>query len=512
MTAESQKKHTVKKAAWLDHEDKLLCRVMSNLGFDDSEACSAKPVWSDVAAFVTGRTAKQCRERWSYNLSPTINRGHWTLLEDSVLLRTQDEVKNNWALIAHVLPGRNENSVKTRYKSIVCAFQRLHSSEDTSSSPSSPSSSSEPQLGAPDQLPKHDNVMHALHSRSLARTAHQLSGVAARDFVITSIAKRKASAVCQTDAEQEKTIVYLLADELNERISVLRESAQTRRRHPNSRSFWDACDPLTGRPTATGVPTSRTVVPSRPTSSSNHHRDEKDIKVEETKLSGGSSKRRYDGFSSPMAHTYPNLATAAAEQHKRVKMDPAFLYGQVHAGQRMMALPPQLRAPVNTRPFYYSSMAKAPMNRSCQPFQSVDGSSVAGVGPIEQALHKIKQKQNLIELKYMLESLQTQKEQSYLTHSFVSSHMSMSPAGNARPTPSFSYPTIPTIHQHRQPLALTNMFKSASAPLPSSLFRPALASMSTPSASISASGSSYGCGSAWSPSSHLLHSLAGYRR
>jgi len=97
------------KGMWSKEEDDLLLKLMSS---------SQPKNWADIAAKVPGRTAKQCRERWSLNLDPSINRGAWTQEEDEQLLRLHKTLGNRWAEIKRHLNGRTENGVKTRFKSI----------------------------------------------------------------------------------------------------------------------------------------------------------------------------------------------------------------------------------------------------------------------------------------------------------------------------------------------------------------------------------------------------------
>ena len=51
-------------------------------------------------------------------MDPSIKKGDWTVEEDISILRRQKKVGNKWADIAKLLPGRTENSVKIRWKSI----------------------------------------------------------------------------------------------------------------------------------------------------------------------------------------------------------------------------------------------------------------------------------------------------------------------------------------------------------------------------------------------------------
>ena len=86
--------------------------------------------WGEVAALISGRTAKQCRERWCYNLDPALNKATWKGDEDETLISTQAAVGNRWARIAAMLPGRSENAVKTRFKSILRARKRTWCPEE----------------------------------------------------------------------------------------------------------------------------------------------------------------------------------------------------------------------------------------------------------------------------------------------------------------------------------------------------------------------------------------------
>lgn len=103
------------KGHWTEEEDAKLMELVKHPSLEN---------WAMVAQHVPGRTAKQCRERWSLNLDPSINRGPWTPVEDELLLKLQAEKGNKWAELSTHLPGRTENAVKTRYKSLMRARAR----------------------------------------------------------------------------------------------------------------------------------------------------------------------------------------------------------------------------------------------------------------------------------------------------------------------------------------------------------------------------------------------------
>ncbi|KAL7532995.1 hypothetical protein ACHAXR_008208 [Thalassiosira sp. AJA248-18] len=64
-----------------------------------------------------GRTGKQCRERWTYQLQPGIKKGGWTNDEDTLLMTLQKRLGNKWTKIAEHLTGRNDSDVKNRWHS-----------------------------------------------------------------------------------------------------------------------------------------------------------------------------------------------------------------------------------------------------------------------------------------------------------------------------------------------------------------------------------------------------------
>lgn len=103
------------KGHWSASEDALLLQLIQ-----DDKMHS----WAMVASKIAGRTAKQCRERWSLNLDPGINKSPWTPEEDQLLLKLYEKMGGKWSEIKTEFNGRTENAVKTRYKSLIRAKAR----------------------------------------------------------------------------------------------------------------------------------------------------------------------------------------------------------------------------------------------------------------------------------------------------------------------------------------------------------------------------------------------------
>lgn len=73
--------------------------------------------WTSCSDFLSGRSGKQCRERWFNTLNPNVKKGGWTPEEDFLIFKFFSEFGSKWSLIASKFPGRTENSVKNRFYS-----------------------------------------------------------------------------------------------------------------------------------------------------------------------------------------------------------------------------------------------------------------------------------------------------------------------------------------------------------------------------------------------------------
>ena len=95
-----------RKVKWTPEEDRILTESIEQHGTSN---------WSLIANALPGRSGKQCRERWTNQLDPQLNRENWTPQEDALLLLNQQRFGNAWSKIMHFLPRRSCNSVKNRW-------------------------------------------------------------------------------------------------------------------------------------------------------------------------------------------------------------------------------------------------------------------------------------------------------------------------------------------------------------------------------------------------------------
>jgi hypothetical protein len=72
--------------------------------------------WYAIAAGIPGRTPRQCRDRWTNCLSPTLNHDAWTPEEDRLLAEMHRELGPQWVRIARCFKNRTDGMVKNRFR------------------------------------------------------------------------------------------------------------------------------------------------------------------------------------------------------------------------------------------------------------------------------------------------------------------------------------------------------------------------------------------------------------
>ena len=81
--------------------------------------------WEDVAKQLnTGRNSRQCRERWSYYLSPHICKEPWTKEEDDLLLKKYKELGPKWKKLSSFFKSRTDINLKNRWNLLQRKFNK----------------------------------------------------------------------------------------------------------------------------------------------------------------------------------------------------------------------------------------------------------------------------------------------------------------------------------------------------------------------------------------------------
>lgn len=88
-------------------EDETLKSLVAKYGTDD---------WDQISDIMETKNARQCHDRWFYNLSPKVVKTPFTVDEDQKLLNLVSKIGPHWVKIAKHFPGKTDTQIKNRYK------------------------------------------------------------------------------------------------------------------------------------------------------------------------------------------------------------------------------------------------------------------------------------------------------------------------------------------------------------------------------------------------------------
>lgn len=109
---------------WTPGEDEALRKITNERGIK-AWAAIARDLNNQIHKGVALRRGKQCRERFFNHLNTGLKKGSWSHEEDQYVIDLQIQIGNKWSEIAKGLPGRTENQVKNRWKSILKKMEKL---------------------------------------------------------------------------------------------------------------------------------------------------------------------------------------------------------------------------------------------------------------------------------------------------------------------------------------------------------------------------------------------------
>ena len=87
-------------------EDAMLTNLVNEYGENN---------WEMISKLMPNRNPRQCRERWTNYLSPTISKSPWTPEEDRLLQQKHQELGPKWVNICKFFPNRTDTMLKNRF-------------------------------------------------------------------------------------------------------------------------------------------------------------------------------------------------------------------------------------------------------------------------------------------------------------------------------------------------------------------------------------------------------------
>jgi Myb-like DNA-binding protein BAS1 len=80
----------------------------------DAQKIRSRISWKEISKEITGRSEKQCRERYMDYLNPSIDHSDWETFEDEIILKGQRELGNRWKDICKLITHKNRGAASVK--------------------------------------------------------------------------------------------------------------------------------------------------------------------------------------------------------------------------------------------------------------------------------------------------------------------------------------------------------------------------------------------------------------
>lgn len=104
-------KVSVKRRKFTKEEDDTLVKLVDQYGVKS---------WDHIAEHMTGRTGRQCRDRYRNYLVPGYFNGQWTQEEDDIIREKYLQFGPKWSRMTQFFSNRSANALKNRWNYFVC--------------------------------------------------------------------------------------------------------------------------------------------------------------------------------------------------------------------------------------------------------------------------------------------------------------------------------------------------------------------------------------------------------
>lgn len=108
--SQCKKDKKIHRQKFTEYEDKLLEILVQKEGINN---------WDVIASKITGRSPKQCRDRWKHYLCPYANKTEWTAEQEALLMKLIEIYGHKWSIIESFFPGRTSIGIRNHYNRIL---------------------------------------------------------------------------------------------------------------------------------------------------------------------------------------------------------------------------------------------------------------------------------------------------------------------------------------------------------------------------------------------------------